>query len=390
LARGEDGSLWAGTDDSGLARRDKDGRWQTYSQARPRGGVPDDRIQALVFGTDGSLWAGTFGGLVRLDKDGHWQTYDYDSSHGGLPDDDVQALALGADGSLWAGTFGGGLARLDKDGRWQTYNHDSTQGGLPDNHIWALARGADGSVWVGTESGLARLDMGGHWQTYNNGSTQGGLPDDFVSALALGAGGLLWVGTENGLARLDQDGHWQTYSEASTQGGLPDNSVSALVADETDGSLWVGTDRGLANLRRPLGRTLRIVDVIGKVGEVTQGEQTIAVSAFDDSYLTQPGMFHYIWRLSEMGLPGTTLGPEIKTRSSVYRAFSTRWRVSASRRRSRSLRQPQRPERHRLQSRSAQAEFPLGCFSRGLAHHCFRGDRAPGSQFRCTAVAFTP
>ena len=226
------------------------------------------------------------------------------------------ALALGADGSLWVGT-NVGLVRLDKDGHWQTYNKANTKGGPLDDRVVALAFGADGSLWAGTFSGPARLDKDGHWQTYSKASTQGGLPSDSVRALAFGADGSLWAGTFSGLARLDKDGHWQTYSKASTQGGLPSDSVQAL-AFGADGSLWAGTGGGLGNFNRPL--TLRIVEVIGKVGEVAQAEQTIAVTAFDDSYLTQPGMFHYIWRLSEIGLLGTTPGREIKTRSSVYRA----------------------------------------------------------------------
>jgi len=66
-------------------------------------------------------------------------------------------LVFGADGTLWAGTYGG-LARLDKDGQWRTYSKASTNGGLPDNVVGALALGADGTLWAGTRVGLARLD----------------------------------------------------------------------------------------------------------------------------------------------------------------------------------------------------------------------------------------
>jgi|GEM_PF-852072 len=325
LALGADGSVWAGTF-GGLARRGKDGHWQTY-KASTQGGLPDDRVWALAFGADGSLWVGTEGGLARLDKDDHWQSYS--KTKGGLPNDSVWALALGADGSLWVGTFGGGLARRDKNDHWESYSKASTQGGLPDDHVWALTLGADGSLWVGTEGGLARRDKDGHWQNYNEASTQGGLPDDRVRALALGADGSLWVGTDGGgLARCDKgcdkDSHWQNYNEASTQGGLPDDRVRALALG-ADGSLWAGTvGGGLGNFNPPFRRTLRIVEVTGgkvdQVTEVTEPGQTVAVTAFDDSYLTPPGMFHYIWCLSEIG-PCRTPGPETKTRSSVYRAF---------------------------------------------------------------------
>jgi ligand-binding sensor domain-containing protein len=323
LARGADGSVWVGTG-AGLARLDKDGHWQTYSKTSTQGGLPSDRVSPLVLGADGSLWAGTGAGLARLDRDGHWQTYTKASTQGGLLNDSVWALALGADGSVWVGTGGGGLTRLDKAGHWQTYSQASNQGGT--GAVTALVLGADGSLWAGfgAGGGVARLDKDGHWQTYSQASTQGGLPSDVVYALALGADGSLWAGTGGGLARLDRDGQWQTYTKASTQGGLLNDSVWALALG-ADGSLWAGTlGAGLSNFNRPSGRTLRIVEVIGKVGEVAQAEQTIAVTALDDGYLTQPGMFHYIWRLSEIGLLGTTPGPEIKTKSSVYKAIFPR------------------------------------------------------------------
>ena len=115
---------------------------------------------------------------------------------------------------------------------------------------------------------------------------------------------------------------WAVFTQENSD--LLSNSVFAL-AGGADGALWVGTDGGgLGNFSRPLGRPPQIVEVIGgnwdKVTEVTEQEHTVAVTAFDDSYLTQPGMFRYIWRLSEISTPRTTQGPEKKTRSSVYRA----------------------------------------------------------------------
>ena len=298
LALSQDGSLWAGTD-GGLARLEKDGHWQTYSEANTNGGLPSDVVRALALGPDGSLWAGTnVGGVARLDKDGHWQTYSKANTNGGLPSDDVLALALSPDGSLWAGTNGGGLARLDKDGHWQTYSKANTNGGLPGRRRscvgarpgrLALGRsrrrpcsarqgrplgtarptptaacqttpfarwrsGPDGSLWAGTVvGGLARLDKDGHWQTYSKVSTNGGLPSDGVPALAFGPDGSLWVGTNGGLARLEKDGHWQTYSEANTNGGLPERLRSC--AGARPGRLALGRNQrrpGAARQGRPL------------------------------------------------------------------------------------------------------------------------------------------
>jgi ligand-binding sensor domain-containing protein len=98
--------------------------------------LPSDFVFALAPGADGALWIGTNGGgLARLDKDGRWQSYSKANTNGGLPNDTVRALAPGADGALWIGTVGGGLARLDKDGRWQSYSTANTKGGLPDDGV---------------------------------------------------------------------------------------------------------------------------------------------------------------------------------------------------------------------------------------------------------------
>ena len=49
-AAGTDGALWVGTDGGGLARLDKNGRWQTYSTAITKGGRPNDHVWALAPG----------------------------------------------------------------------------------------------------------------------------------------------------------------------------------------------------------------------------------------------------------------------------------------------------------------------------------------------------
>lgn len=116
---------------------------------------------------------------------------------------------------------------------------------------------------------------------------------------------------------------WATFTQENSD--LPSSSVLAL-AGGADGALWVGTvGGGLGKFIRPLGRMIRIVEVIGgkadELNKVIQPEQTIAVTAFDNSYLTQPGMFHYIWRLSEVGLLSTTPGQRSRQNHLFIRRF---------------------------------------------------------------------
>jgi hypothetical protein len=128
--------------------------WAAYSPENSD--LPVAFVTALTLGPDGALWVGTYHGLARFDKEGRWQTYTAASTKGGLPHDFVTALTLGSDEVLWVGTYRG-LARLDKKGHWQTDTTASTKGGLPADNVRALSLGADGALWVGTEGGLSHL-----------------------------------------------------------------------------------------------------------------------------------------------------------------------------------------------------------------------------------------
>jgi ligand-binding sensor domain-containing protein len=100
--------------------------WVSFT--RENSDLPDDNIIALALGQDGTLWVGTVNsGLARLDREGRWQSYTRANTGGGLPSDNIRALALGQDGTLWVGTDGG-LARVDREGRWQSYARANTSG----------------------------------------------------------------------------------------------------------------------------------------------------------------------------------------------------------------------------------------------------------------------
>jgi ligand-binding sensor domain-containing protein len=325
-----DNSLWAGavwTGDGILVHADKDGQHlRTYTEYNTSGVLQGNEVTALARGAHDALWVGTDGGgLARLDKNGHWQNYTYASTYGGLPSNRLTAMAPGPGGSLWVGTaFERGVVRVDDDRKlWTKYTPASTSGGLPDYDVSALTVGADGTLWVGTDGGgLARLNEHGNWYTFTTANTDSGLPVDRVTALAPSPDGALWVGTDGGgLARLDKDGHWQIYTQDNTQGGLPGDNVRALLIG-ANGDLWVGTNGGIGHLRSPPAPTHQIVEVIGDIHSVTQPKHTVAVIAFDHSQLTQPGMFHYVWRLTERGWLGDVeAAPEALTKAPVYTAL---------------------------------------------------------------------
>ncbi len=99
LEVGDDGRVWAGTRNAGLARFDGKA-WRNYTVAD---GLPSNQITALNFDGNGRLWIGTSDGLAVLDK-GKFQVMT--AAHG-LMAEKVYSVLTTQDGGVWVGSFGG-------------------------------------------------------------------------------------------------------------------------------------------------------------------------------------------------------------------------------------------------------------------------------------------
>ena len=125
-------------------------------------GLPGDAIRTVLADKDGSLWAGTDGsGLAHL----HDSTWESITAQQGLASNTILALAAPKDGSIAVGTPDG-LDRL-VNGRAAPAPHSDT---LPDDFVRSLlydptgssssspggSLPAGGSLWIGTRRGLAR------------------------------------------------------------------------------------------------------------------------------------------------------------------------------------------------------------------------------------------
>lgn len=249
LALDAKGYVWVGTQD-GL------GSWngRVFQPLRLPREMKSHSVRSLLAASDGSLWIGTEGsGLLRY-RDGR-----FDASFPALPGpaEVVWSLAetRGANGetSLWAGTAGWGLYRL-RAGAWTRWE---TKDGLPSGAVQALAParspGDPEALWVGTTAGLALLESG-------KVTVVAAPPEDprpTVKALleteAKGGGTRLFVGTRRGLYVLSTTG-WTTPEGDSR---LPRSTVNALLETSApDGAkLWVAT----------LGGGLHVIDATGTI-----------------------------------------------------------------------------------------------------------------------------
>lgn len=266
LAAAPDGAVWAGTDNHGVLRNEKNA-WSVFSQAD---GLADNSVHAFAFAPDGSVWAVSWSGAARYDGL-VWQTYPFDPDFVG---NDFHPIAVSPDGSVWVGG-GRGLLRL-RDGAWtpaladvdpaqltafalwadpdgslwfggntpqlkRLYDGALTEFSLPDPpeglRINALLRSTDGALWLGTSHGLYQYHQEA-WQTPQD----TGL-DVWVTSLAQGQAGSLWVGTyQDGLYHLDG----ANVEQFSTEAGFPNPGITS-VAITPDGAVWAALRGGLAS-----------------------------------------------------------------------------------------------------------------------------------------------
>jgi ligand-binding sensor domain-containing protein len=219
----EQGRLWVGTFDQGLAVREN-GAWREVA------GIP--RFVNDVHGdrARNGVWVATARGLYLV-------TGGLASRHGPLPSEDVHSVTVTPLGRVVAGTSRG-AAILDGD-RWRPL---APKGPAQRAAAWAVAGGPDGSVWIGTNRGLFEWREGEDLRRLSMASSH--LPDDWVTAVAL-RGQDLWVGTyAHGVVRLSR-GADRSWSARAFGGGYVNPGGLAFVGD----TLTVATMQGLHALR---------------------------------------------------------------------------------------------------------------------------------------------
>ena len=182
LLRATDGSLWVGTEGSGVFRLSASAI-KHFTTAQ---GLSNDFVRVMLEDRDGSLWVGTDGELSHVVA-GRVAILHLPSPVS------VMALLQDRNGDLWVGSFSG-LFKLHQ-GRWVS---TALTARLRDRTIWALHQDAEGSIWVGTDRGLYRENG----NSVNAVTTTQGLPSHFVLQILEDQTGGLWVNGPGEVARV--------------------------------------------------------------------------------------------------------------------------------------------------------------------------------------------
>lgn len=308
FAQAPDGGVW-GASDGGLvhwpAGNPEGAPPQVFKTAQ---GLPTDRLRAVAFDRDGTLWIGTSGGgLVKRSGD----RFEVLGTAQGFPHAEVRHLLADPAGGIWATTPGSGLVHLGPQGQ-RIY---TVADGLPSNQLTHLSRDASGAMWIGTwGAGVSRWDG----QQFRTLGLKEGLGGEQIWSVHADLEGSIWVGSWNGgLNRLRPRG----FPVVGQPEGLAGDNTRSVIAAR-NGALWVSTAGGGISRVSP-GR----IDNLG----LKEGLPSLEMSAlFEDpdgslwlgSYTN--GVSH--WRDGRITTYGTDAGlPHVEVRSILRDRAGTLW-----------------------------------------------------------------
>lgn len=246
VLRSRDGSLWIGTDGSGVYHVSPRGT----KHFTARDGLTNNFVRAFLESRDGSLWIGTDNGVSHLDRGGFHSL----TEKNGLVYGSIRSFLEDRDGTIWIGTEHG-LSQF-RDGK---FVHDAITAELGKEKVWALHQDSDGALWLGTRAhGLYRYRDGRlfHFTTSN------GLASDSIYCVLEDEHNHFWLSGPSGVMLLNR-----RELDAQAEDNTRFLSLRTFLADEggqpaqfyggtqpagvltRDGEAWFPTSQGLWSIR---------------------------------------------------------------------------------------------------------------------------------------------
>jgi diguanylate cyclase (GGDEF)-like protein len=229
ITRAEDDSIWF-TSGGKLAHLEAG---QTKVQVDPGIQIPAERVTALQWDKEKTLWLRTASRLAKLDPAEH--RLSWANIAVGPADDVLGRPMLDSNGRLLVPSSTG-LYWQHHSGEWTVITDKQ---GITSNDIQFAMEDREGTLWVaGSGTGLDRLPGVREWSAW---TTAEGLPDNTVWATQRDRQGRLWVSTAHGIGVWD--GQTKTWTKI-TQLGTHDHAQGRQLQVAGDGSIWVLTVTG--------------------------------------------------------------------------------------------------------------------------------------------------
>ncbi len=257
----DDGLLWLGTADAGIAQLDPVSGRVRRLQHDPddASSLSDDRALTLTVDRGGTFWIGTRGGLNRLLSGGagspggeRFVRYLHDPEDpASLSHDDAWSVLEDSSGALWVGTQGGGLNRLaagarEAGARFERFFDQPAEDETDLRFAFPVLEDGQGRVWTATGGGLLRYDVAsGELRRYRHDPQDPhSIGGDNLRQILEDSTGALWIVLLGiGVSLYDEasDGFVTYTHDGADPHSLAGNFVNTLYEDRS-GILWLGTE----------------------------------------------------------------------------------------------------------------------------------------------------
>jgi ligand-binding sensor domain-containing protein/signal transduction histidine kinase len=189
VLRTRDGTLWFGTDGSGLFKTSSG----HVTHITTRQGLVNNFVRGMMEDRDGSLWIATDAGLTHTDGK---QFHNF-AMNNGLSHFSMRCLLQDRSGDIWAGTERG-VTHL-RNGK---PIRDPAIDALKEEKVWAEHEDSDGGLWFGTRTnGLYRLRNG----VLTHYTTADGLAGNSILSILEDNSRHLWMSGPQGVMWLNRD-----------------------------------------------------------------------------------------------------------------------------------------------------------------------------------------
>jgi hypothetical protein len=261
----ENGTVYAGSFDSGIAVFDNEGNYQSFfdkSNSSLQADVNssnDTRVGGLAFDDENNLWVSNSRAdnpISVLRNDGTWKNFTPPCTS----DETTRNMAIDAFGYKWFALMNASLGLLvfdegdlndDTDDRCMVITTSNSN--LPTNEVRDLALDLDGNMWVGTKKGVIVFecnvldnDCPGSLRIVDEDNFGAFLlEEEDVLSVAVDGANRKWFGTTNGIFVQSPSGEEKIANFTTSSSPLFDNTIQDIAFDNITGEVYIGTNEGL-------------------------------------------------------------------------------------------------------------------------------------------------
>ena len=263
------GSIWIGTN-GGVSKFDP--LKQAFEHIKDDfgdEGLLDDNIWTIKKDQNGIVWAGTREGIARIDRENvQVNNYPFKGSNPDEPNNNsINAIEFGIDGTVWAGSIDGLYkVELSQDLKTAKYvpvffreNH------IEHTRVYEMIKDRE-FLWIACREGLGRFNTATGEALFFEHSIDdpNSLPTNICRSIMMDSKKNYWIATEEGLCKLvvtkEKDNEQFKFTTFRHNPSDPNSISSDLILsiwEESDGSIWTGTYGGGLNRLDPVTKRFK-------------------------------------------------------------------------------------------------------------------------------------